>query len=188
MIKINKKTRTNKINLFSQTLNMNNFVLNIKILNRQINKKYIKAFYKFLKTYKYFLFNRRIYLFMDFLKINSLFIEEKVNTLTYIKILGLIFKNLIKKSHNKYFLFIKELFNNLTDFFRIKIKEKTRKLLNLKLEIKGRLRGRLRAKKLTIMPIRPIKKTPVVKNNLNKINIRTIYGIYGLCLFIQQEN
>ena len=46
---------------------------------------------------------------MDFLKLTSLLFMKKINTITFLTILGTIFKILPKKLHGKYFSFLKVL-------------------------------------------------------------------------------
>ena len=76
----------------------NNNILAIKLvnLNNYLDKELLNSFYRNFKRFVGVLFNRRFNLFIDFLKINSLFLKSKISSKLYLSILGQVFKILPK--------------------------------------------------------------------------------------------
>jgi hypothetical protein len=101
----------------------------------------------------------------------SLFIAKKINIATYAEILGTIFKFLLKRSHNKFFAFLKKLFHLLT---------KSTTIEGVKVGINGKLKGKLRAKpyKMSVGKVSTQSFDAQVK--FAKTHIHTLYGCFGL--------
>jgi len=117
------------------------------------------------------LFSRRFDFYYDFLKLTSLFIIKKVELRVYNTILGRVFKFLMKKSHNKFFNFLKKLAHVLTRSSTIE---------GVKFGINGRLKGKLRAKSFKLEIGKIGKQTIVSEIDFSKVHINTLYGCFGL--------
>lgn len=124
------------------------------------------------------LFSRRFNLYFDFLKMTSLLIAKKININSYNIVLGTIFKFLTKKSHSKFFIFIKKLAYLLISSSTIE---------GIKINISGKLKGKLRAKpfKMAIGKI----STQTIASDLgfSKVHIHTLYGCFGLKTWIKYK-
>ena len=81
------------------------FVLKIYNMNKELKIKNLKSLYFNFKRFINVLFLRRFNLFIDFLKITSLFINSKVDVKIYLHFLGQIFRLLQKKSHTRFIFF-----------------------------------------------------------------------------------
>lgn len=179
----NIKVHNTKIyNLFKnqlQFLKINLITLNIKILNKQVNTKIIIKFYHKLKKIRNILFVRRFNLFIDFIKINALFLESKVSLKIYTWFLSQIFKYLIKKKHNRYISFLKTIFQELIYISNLKKLKLLKSIKGFKSILKGRLQGKPRASSNTIqkgtVPIQSIDK----EVSFHKVHIFTLYGVFG---------
>lgn len=136
---------------------------------------YFEKFQKFKRT----LFTRRLFLFYDFIKLTSLFIKKRVNVEMYCDILGIIFKNLSKRSHAKFFAFVKILLPILTA-----VKYEESKILGVKLNINGKLKGKLRANTFKYSYGKISGQTIASRGDLSKVHIFTLYGTFGLTLSV----
>lgn len=105
---INRKLKINAIFLNQFCLLKKNLnIVTIKILNKEINPKLIKFIYVQFKRNLNILFSRRFNLFIDFIKMSSLFIEKKINSKSYLLLLSQIFRLLPKKKHTRFFFLLK---------------------------------------------------------------------------------
>jgi hypothetical protein len=154
-------------------LKINLVSLNITIVNKLLNRKLLLNFYISLKLFTNTIFLRRFNLFIDFIKLSSLFVKKKADLNTILYFLGNIFKNLSKRKHNHFLVFITFLFNLFIKNSNIK---------GLKFIISGRLQSKMRASSSKIIvgsvPLQSLNK-PIY---YNKISIGTLYGVFGIKL------
>jgi len=163
-------------------LKSNLIVFNIRLLNKQIKKVILKLLVNNFKKFKNILFIRRFNFFIDFLKMTALFLKAAIPLNTYVLFLGQIFKYLTKRHHNRFISFLKYLFQTLLTYFKTKLH--LNPILGVKCLLKGRLRGKDRASssiiKVGVIPVQSLGK----KIFFHKIHIYTIYGVYGLKVWL----
>lgn len=150
-------------------------VVKITPLNKQITSRGVKDSYNLVKRFLNLLFVRRFNLFIDFVKLTSLFMDKKIKINSYILILGQIFRVLPKKKHNIFIFFVKSLFVNL-------INEK--KIKGVKFIINGKLSGKARSStsKFSVgnIPIQTIS----ANIEFSKIHVYTLYGAFGFKVWV----
>jgi len=155
-------------------LKINLFKFNIFVLNIHINHKLLIKFYYDFKIYIN-LFEKRFYFFIDFLKIATLFAIKKIGIQSLLLILSKIFSYLHKRKHSKFLVFIKTLFN----FY---IEKKYFK--GFKLILSGKISGKTMSSVNSVISgnisIQSLKKEIVY----SKIHSYTLYGVYGLKLWV----
>lgn len=186
---LNMNVRNNSIvNLlkkFSSRYFLNRFLFNIKILNNFVNRKMVFFFYSKLKRYISSLFSRRYNLFIDFLKLTSLFLTQHIDLLNYTKIIGKIFKDLSLRLHNRFVDFIKNLFLMLLEIH--KNFNVSSYLEGVKFLLAGRIRGKERSssKLLTLgrVPIQTLSKNVCFSST----HVYTVYGAFGVKLWVYQK-
>lgn len=163
-------------------LNKNLIVFCFTSINFFLKKKndLILKIFKDFKRYVNVLFPRRFRFFLDFVKLSLLFSLNKINSSFYIKILTEIFRILQKKRHARFFQFIKKFF-----IFLIQIKNST--LKGFKLSISGNLKGKRRGSKKCItfgrFPLQSFNK----KIEFAKSHVFTIYGTFGLKIWVYRS-
>jgi hypothetical protein len=162
-------------------------VLNFKNLNKQINKKLVAFFYQKLKKFINNIFIRRFNLFIDFIKINSLYVQGLVSINSYLYIFSLIFRSLSKKIHSRFLFFIKNVFKIL--IFDLKTVDVPNKLtiLGLKFAINGKLKGKPRSSVNFIkegnLPLQTLNKSI----DFSRIHSYTLMGVFGLKLWVLKK-
>lgn len=111
-------------------------------LSKEETKCLIYTLYNRLKRFNNTLFSRRFNLFLDFLKLTALFIESKLNSASFLFLLGQVFKQLTKKKHAIFLFFCKTLFSEiiLSEF-----RPEKRYLIGMQFILKGKLMGKRRA-------------------------------------------
>jgi len=166
--------------LFSKMVKHKILVLNVSLLNIHLNKKLLVKFYFVFKKFQNLLFARRFHLFMDFLKIASLFITKKIRSNTFLIILGTIFKILPKKLHAKFFAFLKTL-------LRFLIQHKGTKIEGVKFTIAGKLRGKLRSSSLRMLIGKLWNQSIISEIDFAKVHVHTLYGCFGLKIWIKYK-
>jgi hypothetical protein len=176
----------NILKLFSNKqldLSMNKCFLNFKVLNNYLNKEILIFLYLNLKPYVSFIFSRRFNLFIDFLKLTNLFVLGKINLNIYNKFLNKIFKSLSKRSHTKFFSFLKVLFTLL-------IEEKTPVFSSfggLKILISGKIQGKDRSS-LKLIKVGSVPSQTISKNiEYSLEHVYTLYGVFGLKLWLYKK-
>jgi hypothetical protein len=171
---------TKKINI---KFNTNYIVGNFKILNK-LNFKFLSFLYKKLKLYVNSIFSRRIGLFIDFLKITTLYYYNKVDLFTFGYILTQIFKYLEKKKHSKFISFIRKVFNILV-FESKKMKDR---FFGVKLIIKGRIKGKPMAS-ISCIQIGKISIQSISKSiDFAKVHTFTPkFGVFGFKIWVQNS-
>jgi hypothetical protein len=158
--------------------------LNLNVLNLNLVKdnylKVLKQVYAFNKRFLFVLFDRRLNLFIDFLKIVVLFVFNKISINVFLFTLCQIFKNISKAKHTKFLLFVRELFFFLINFNLNGVKP----ILGLKLVINGKIKGKTRASSTCIkkgsVPIQSISK----KIEYSKLHVFTRYGAFGFQIWV----
>lgn len=173
-LKTSKKAVSNFLNKLLKKQRVTNSIIKIKNLNGFINKKFSFYFFRKLRSHK-FLFIRRFRLWIDFLKVLSLYSSNHVDSLFLLKILGDIFKKLNKRSHNKFFTFISAFFNFL---IKKKVIKGFRFLMNGKLAGKPRSKSKFVCEGL--LPTQSIAK----RVSYSKLHVYTILGVFGVKLWI----
>jgi len=128
------------------------------------------------------LFVRRFKLFIDFLKIVSLFEQKKVKTEVLLFLLGQIFKILPKRKHNIFLIFLKVLFTSLINNVSTK-----NSILGLKFIVNGRLKGKPRSTSAIILvglvPVQSLSKDI----DFAKLHVNTILGVFGFQLWVYRK-
>ena len=162
-----------------QILNKNLIVFCFTSINFFFKKKK-SLLIKIFKNFKYYvnsLFPRRFRFFLDFVKLSFFFSINKINITFYMKILTEIFRILQKQRHVRFFQFIKDFFIFLMQFQESNLK-------GFKLTISGNLKGKRRGSKKHIaygqFPLQSFNK----KIEFAKSHAFTVYGIFGLKLWI----
>jgi hypothetical protein len=182
-----KKIRFLKFNLLSSFIkkqfslfNFNVFVFNIKVLNKFLDKVFIFNFYLKVKTFLKTLFNRRFTLFLDFLKINSLFKDNLISAKIYLFFLALIFKNLQKKRHRTFLDFLELIFQHL-----IKLNlSSTNCIKGIKFIVSGRLGAKPRSSNAIIL-VGKVPTQSVSKSiEFSKTHVYTVYGVFGFKFWV----
>lgn len=178
------KTLCTLTKLFNNTYNNNllnpsNVVINIRNLNALIKKDNLNDFFYIFKRFNTSLFSRGYNLFLDFTKITSLLNDKHISIETYLLILGQIFKNLNKKKHSTYIQFVKTICTVLIGKRLIK---------GIKFSISGRILGKTRASCVKIQKGALALNTIDSNNKFAKAHVYTIYGAYGIKLWIAYNN
>jgi hypothetical protein len=159
----------------NKDLNIHNLVMNITNLNTLIKSNNVEEFFDTFKKFSTVLFSRGYNLFLDFIKLTALLNEKHINASTYLLILGQVFKNLNKKKHSNYIQFIKTICDILVEKKVIK---------GIKFSISGRILGKTRASCVKIERGAISLNTINSNNQFSKLHVYTIYGAYGLKLWI----
>jgi len=162
----------------------NTYVFNLKNLNKLVDKKVVSFLFEKLESFATSIFARRYNLFIDFLKLTSLFFDQKIDLNSYIKLWSKIFKNISKRLHTKFIVFVNTVFLNLIDY-----SPKTKNQISgLKFIVAGRLRGKERSSTILLqlgrMPTQSLSKNVTFAS----CHSYTVYGSFGLKLWIYQKN
>lgn len=175
-------------NLFLHYIKNLNYLLIIKNYNKQNKDQYanLKSLYFQTSHYKNTLFQRRLHLYFDLLKIFNLLYNKKIHVSCFLHLLALTFKYLSKKLHSKFLRFIEILVYNL-------IYNETKKdyrnkgegiLTGLKFRINGKLKGKMRTSSYLInygkVPNQSIDNTI----EYSKVHTYTRYGAFGLHIWL----
>jgi len=172
---LNILTHLFKKNHSNLHFNANNIVINIKNINAFINNSNLDDFFDTFKKFNNSLFTRGYNLFLDFVKLTTLLNDKQIQADTYLLTLGLIFKNLNKKKHSTFIQFIKTICDSLID----------RKIIKgIKFSISGRILGKTRASCVKVERGAIALNTIDSNNQFAKAHVYTIYGAYGLKLWI----
>ena len=167
---------------FIKNNKLNNVIIKFLNINKKINTQKALYLYKIIKNSIITLLKKKRYLLVDFLRITTLLIETKISVKIFTIFIGQMFATLSKKSHNRFFLILKKLFNVI--IFNKKINSNLIKIKGLKLKMNGRLRGKPRAdvKAITVGSV------PLQSNSKHieyfKQHVFTIYGAFGLKVWL----
>lgn len=178
---VKRKAKTNLINTLLVNLNKKdantNLIIKYQNVNKKINARKVKILYTSLKHFIPSLFKRGYNLYLDFIKLTSLFVYRRITLRSYLRILGIIFKNITKRQHSKYMLFIKTLFS-------IIIKNSDDRVKGLKMIINGKIMGKTRANSAKISHGISSKSSVSANTVVESIHVFTIYGVFGLQLSV----
>jgi len=156
---------------------INVVVLKIIALNKFFCYKTLTSFLLKNKKFEKILFNRRLHLFIDFIKIQSLFIKNRVSTSSVLVILAQIFQVLPKQIHSRFLNFLKLNFKLIVIGLRSRIK-------GIKFVINGKIKGKTRSSSNIIsfgkIPTQSISKIVDYSN----IHVFTVYGVFGFKLWV----
>lgn len=149
-------------------------------LNRVIDKKYIRQDYEFYKPYKNLLFVRNYNLWLDLIKTTNLLTLKVIGVESYLYLLSLLFRHLNKRKHNRFILFVSNLFEHILKVYPDKVK-------GLKLVISGRLQSKPRSSIVKIE--KGTLNLTSKKSNLllSQMHVYTLYGAFGLKLYINYQ-
>lgn len=176
-----KSNKQNFNNIIIKKLKCQGINIQIINLNKFLNLNEIKFYFNSFKKFRSILFTRQFGLFIDFLKLTVLFINKKISNDVYITILAKIFKTLTKSKHARYIFFINQLFDVI-------IESSTNKICGLKLEIYGKLKGKLRSSSEKIIKGNISAQTIDKNVEYTQNTVYTIYGTFGIKLWTHYSN
>lgn len=158
----------------------NQILVNFVCLNRLIDKSSIKNDYVFYKQYKNLLFVRNYNLWLDFVKTTNLVIRELLDAKSLLLLFGSLFKYLNKRKHNRFIFFVSNLFDYLVKNYSSQIK-------GIKLVISGRLLSKPRSSiaKIERGTLNLTSKDARIVSN--QMHVYTLYGAFGLKLYINYQ-
>jgi hypothetical protein len=140
--RVNKKERLLLLlSPYFNLLRVNTFIFSFYNFNKFVNKKFVLFIYK--KTNKFIkqVFSRQFGLYIDFLKVTSLLLQNLVGPKVFLDMISSIFKNIDKSKHSRFFSFLRNLFTLLISIHRPLKKN----IKGIKFVIRGRLQGKPRA-------------------------------------------
>ena len=161
---------------------LNNATIKFYNINKEINIQKALDIYKLIKNSIVTLLKKKRYLLIDLIRVTSLLIEAKITIKIFALFIGQIFATLSKKSHNRFFLILKKLFNII--IADKKVDQNITKIKGIKLKMAGRLRGKPRSdiKAITVGTV------PLQSNSKHieyfKQHVFTVYGAFGLKLWL----
>lgn len=157
-----------------------NILMNIKCLNRNLNKDMIRTHYSFFKFHKNMFFERNNNLWLDFIKTLDLIINKQLSIETLLYLIASIFKYLNKRKHSRFKLFIFQIFKHI-------IKVYPDKIIGLRLSINGRLQAKPRASSVKIQSgkLELTKCSNLLKKS--QTHVYTPYGAFGIKLYINYK-
>jgi hypothetical protein len=167
----------NAVDLFFERNSGN---IELVCLNRQINKDYVKKDYGFYRRYKHQLFTRNYNLWLDFIKATNLVIKKVADVSVLLNLFGLLFKHLNKRRHGRFKQFVTGLFDHI-------LKTYSKDIKGLKLMVSGRLSAKPRS---SISKIERGTLNLTCKDanvHSTQMHVYTIYGAFGLKLYINYQ-
>jgi hypothetical protein len=174
---------------FNNFRNLSNNILSIKLtnLNNYLDRDLLNSFYGNFKRFVGVLFNRRFNLFIDFLKINCLFLKSRISSRSYLSLLGQIFRILPKSKHGRFLLFLKILFKSLIDISKNSRDKNVIQIVGIKLLISGRLKGKPRSSRSCIQ-VGSVPSQSLEKNvDFSKVHVYTLYGAFGFKIWVHKK-
>lgn len=164
--------------IFIHCFNANKFLISSN------NKQIFINFYKKLKFFNFSIFPRRFKIFIDFLKICTLFLKGIVTVNIFLFFICITFKILRKGTHNKFFYFLRTLFKLFfsTEFRFVFFKKFIIK--GLRLIISGRLKGKARASSISFLYGTNTLQTIKNKISYSRRTVYTKYGAFGFKLWV----
>ena len=158
------------------TTNNNPLDLKIVLINKKENRSNGKLVSDMFKKYKY-LFSRRNNLYIDCIRMTSLFCEKNIDVNVFTLYLAYIFSFLVKRSHARYLMFIKNILNILILLPKSQIK-------GLKFEIRGKLKGKPRSSKFACSVGQIGLQTISTDTAHSFIPVKTMYGTFGINFWV----
>jgi hypothetical protein len=184
---LSQKLKNDFVCLFKNSMlffRVNTFLLFFKVLNHKLSKNVLGLLFKELKKFIAIVFSRRFRFMIDFLKITILFVEDKININIFLLFIANIFKFLSKRKHNKFFLFLKYLFNFMVN----NISALANPILGIKFILGGRIRGKDRSS-TKLIQLGKISTQSIEKNiSFFSCSCYTLYGVFGLKMWILRKN
>lgn len=188
---INKINNKNKfVYLFASVFKQfkNNYIsFSIKNLNREVDIRLLKLLFQKTKKFSGVLFARRFGLYLDFLKITSLFCQDKIKVANFLFLFAQIFRVLPKKSHTKFLSFLKILFRFIVQESFILDSKQQNRIKGIKFIIHGKLQGKPRASfsciQEGIIPIQSFNKNV----SFSKQHVYTLMGAFGLRIWVLKD-
>lgn len=187
--KISKKSRNLNfasigiIRFLSQEFSLlkSNFItMKLNVINRKINKRLVRLFYSSMRRFSNSLFARRFNFFVDFLKASSLFTEDYLSIQAYLHFLGQVFKALQKKTHSRFLLFVRTIFETIIFDSKIRRISKKSNVKGVKFVINGKLKGKTRSSS-SCHQFGNVPNSSLTKNiAFSKLHVYTLYGVFGL--------
>lgn len=178
-LNVKKKAITFLTREFS-SLKSNFILLKLNVINKKVNKKLVRFFYSKLKRFPGILFSRRFNFFIDFLKATSLFSERYLSLKAYLSFIGLIFKVLQKKTHGRFLLFLRVVFDLIVYSSRVKRLSSKSDIKGLKFVLNGKIKGKARASSNCSLFGRVPNSTITKDIIFAKFDVYTLYGVFGL--------
>lgn len=170
---------------FIQANQLKSTTLKFININKSINNKKALELYKSVKKSIFGLLKKKRYLLIDFIRATVLLIDGKISAKIFTSFIAQIFATLSKKSHNRFFLILKKLFQVI--IADTLICSKINKINGLKFKIGGRLRGKTRAdvRAITVgtVPLQSISK----HIEYYKQHVYTIHGTFGIKLWVYRS-
>lgn len=188
---VKKKVQNLKLaSLFLKIFNLlktNLIFITFSSVNKNINSNLLNFMYLKFKKFINNIFQRRFNLFLDFLKLTTLFCQGKVTVGYYIVLISQIFRSLAKRLHTQFFTFLKMVFRTLV----IDISKLNLNLINfsgIKCIISGKLQGKARATKCLI--VEGSVPTQTISKNLcfAKAHAYTLLGAFGFKIWVLKKN
>jgi hypothetical protein len=150
LIFIKKIKRLSILDSYCNLLKVNTFLFSFFNFNKLISKRVVLLVYK--KTSKFIkqVFSRQFGLYLDFLKVTALLMQDLVGANLFLNIISTVFKNIDKSKHNRFVHFLQSLFKFLTSnsLTLTNVKDECSKIKGIngaKFVIHGRLQGKPRA-------------------------------------------
>ena len=169
-------------------LKVNLIFLNFKNINKEINRDLVKLVYQKVGRFAGILFSRRFNLLIDFIKITALFCEKKVPLQVFLSLLGQIFRILPKRKHNRFFFFLKYLFQLLISSPEFKTVLTMSNVHGIKFVVNGKLQGKTRADSSCIqvgaVPIQSLNKNV----EFSRLHVYTLYGVFGFRMWVYRKD
>lgn len=160
-------------------LKSNLVILKLNVINKKVNRKLVCFFYNKLKRFVGVLFLRRFNFFIDFLKASSLFCEDFFSLKVYLSFLGLIFKVVQKRTHGRFLLFLRMVFDLIVYSSKVKRLASRSKIKGLKFVLNGKLKGKARASSNCSLFGRVPNSTIAKDIIFAKFDVYTLYGVFG---------
>jgi hypothetical protein len=164
-------------------LRVNLITLSFSNINKSINPILLNFLYLRFKKFTNTIFQRRFNLFIDFLKLTTLFCQDKVPVTSYVILLAQIFRSIAKRLHTQFFSFLKILFKTLVIEIT-KINSNFIKISGVKCVISGKLQGKARATKCLIVEGSVPTQTRSKNLCFAKTNTYTLLGAFGFKIWI----
>ena len=174
----------NQLKLFDSNL----VIINFNNLNKQLNKRLVSYFYEQIRRFNGVLFSRRFNLFIDFIKFTSFFAQSKITSMSYLYLLGQIFRVLPKRKHSRFLFFLKILFKAIVEKLPLfKISQTVNSIKGIKFIVNGKLQGKTRASSSSIqigsVPIQSISKNV----DFSRLHVYTMYGAFGFQMWVYRN-
>jgi hypothetical protein len=177
-------------NLFSKNFplnKVNSIICNVTNLNKEINTLLLAILYNKTKKFITNIFVRRFNLYIDFVKLTTLLIQNKIGIDKFIYVLALIFKSLSKRVHTRFLFFLKALFKIIISISGSKENNLANSILGFKFIINGKLQGKTRASSSCIqegsVPTQSFSKSI----EFSRSHIYTLYGVFGIRMWLYKK-